>query len=291
MQNPKPTDVTNPVAGVFPFGQTLRTVQEADRSPKKVFILGGYASAVHARWVGPDGKDVAKALPVASEPSIFWKGDRGDAERIIKQIRIPRAVGQLVPAEDPLNGPTGRALDRFVLQPLGLKRADVWLCNLVPHSCLNAGQKKVIEKRYMELVGPHNLPKPSIPDVPAEVTDEARRDAIMKELMQSNARTLILLGDEPIRWFLRFFSKCPKGLIGFQPYGTRHRLMVADREMNVLPLVHPRHAASLDLSADRWFKIHHVWLKAVAPKMRTTITDPPATVPIATSTPKPSRSS
>ena len=109
---------------VFPFGQPLRTVQQEDRTPKRVFVLGVYASAVHARWIGPDGKDVVKALAVASEPCIFWRGDRGEAERIIKTIPVPRALGQLVPADEQFNGPSGRTLDQYILEPLGLKRSD-----------------------------------------------------------------------------------------------------------------------------------------------------------------------
>jgi hypothetical protein len=36
----------------FPFGQPVVPVIQQDRSPKKVFILGVYASAVHARRIG-----------------------------------------------------------------------------------------------------------------------------------------------------------------------------------------------------------------------------------------------
>lgn len=35
----------------FPFGEELKPVLQQDRTPKKVFVLGVYASAVHARWV------------------------------------------------------------------------------------------------------------------------------------------------------------------------------------------------------------------------------------------------
>lgn len=34
---------------VFPFGSQLKKVEQADKSPKKVFVLGVYASAVHAK--------------------------------------------------------------------------------------------------------------------------------------------------------------------------------------------------------------------------------------------------
>ena len=37
----------------FPFGETVKRLLQEDRTPKKVFVLGVYASAVHARWKKP----------------------------------------------------------------------------------------------------------------------------------------------------------------------------------------------------------------------------------------------
>ena len=54
----------------FPFGEQLQPLRQEDKSPKKVFVLGVYASAVHARWK-KDGKVICQALAVASEPCIF----------------------------------------------------------------------------------------------------------------------------------------------------------------------------------------------------------------------------
>ena len=34
----------------YPFGEELKQVVQQDRTPKKVFVLGVYASAVHAKW-------------------------------------------------------------------------------------------------------------------------------------------------------------------------------------------------------------------------------------------------
>jgi hypothetical protein len=53
--------------GTFPFGQPAEALVQQDREPKKVFVLGVYASAVHARWIGADERDRVKALAVASE--------------------------------------------------------------------------------------------------------------------------------------------------------------------------------------------------------------------------------
>lgn len=56
-----------------------------------------YASAVHAKWISPKGKTLIKAIAVASEPYIFWKGD--GADQIINKINLPEGVGKLVPTD------------------------------------------------------------------------------------------------------------------------------------------------------------------------------------------------
>ena len=91
----------------FPFGETVRPLVQQDRSPKKVFVLGVYASAVHARW-RKDDKIVCQALAVASEPRIFWDGNPQEAADIIGRIGIPEQMGTLEPAGTHLNGPSAK---------------------------------------------------------------------------------------------------------------------------------------------------------------------------------------
>ena len=133
--------------GRSPFGEPVRPVRQADRGPKGVFVLGVYASAVHARWVGPEEKVRFGALAVASQPEIFWRG--GGAEEIVSRVSVPRGAVRLVPARPQLNGPSGRALDELFLEPLGLARHNVRLCDLVPHSCMNHRRERVIGERYL----------------------------------------------------------------------------------------------------------------------------------------------
>lgn len=115
---------------VFPFGSPLKKVEQQDTTPKKVFVLGVYASAVHAKWIGVDGKVKVNALAVASEPYIFWKGD--NADQIIEEIQIPPELGKLVPADERFNDPSGKVLDESFLEPLDCIRDDAWLCDLLP---------------------------------------------------------------------------------------------------------------------------------------------------------------
>ena len=198
---------------VFPFGQPVCNVIQTDRTTKQVFVLGVYASAVHARWIGIDGKKIVNALAVASEPYIFWKGD--NAEGVIEKINIPSELGKLLPANPQFNGPSGIALDELILEPLGIKRTDAWLCDLVPHSCVNLSQKKAIERAYSPITKRYGLPEHSVPPVPSNLTDEERRKEIFEELIESESKVLILLGDQPIKWFLRYHDNRWKKLSDF----------------------------------------------------------------------------
>ena len=246
----------------YPFGQPVQEVVQTDRTPKKVFVLGVYASAVHARWINKIEKIVVNALAVASEPYIFWRGE--DADSIIQQIALPKELGRLVPAKQEFNGPSGIALDNLILTPLGLERNQAWLCDLVPHSCGNPSQGKAIEREYLPIAHKYNLAKHSVPPVPNRLTDEHRRKAILDEIIESEARALILLGDKPIQWFLSYFDKHWNKLSDFgredQSYGQLHNTYISGKKIGVLPLAHPRQIAKLGLSIAAWYESHKQWI-------------------------------
>ena len=127
-----------------------------DQTPKKVFVLGVYASTVHARWK-KDGQIICQALAVASGPRIFWDGDPDEAKRIIDAVAIPPELGTLEPAGRQLNGPSAKVLDENILAPLGFTRADAWLCDCLPETRINPSQAKVIRERYDPLIEQYGL--------------------------------------------------------------------------------------------------------------------------------------
>jgi uracil-DNA glycosylase len=247
---------------VFPFGSQLQKVEQIDKSPKKLLILGVYASVVHAKWIDVDGSIKVNALAVASEPYIFWKGE--NAEKIIDKISVPEKLGKLIPADKRFNGPSGIALDELFLKPLGYTREDAWLCDLIPYSRINANQQKAIEKHYNPLIKKFHLPECTIPKFSAaELKNQERVNKITDELEQSQADKIILLGDLPIKHFLSHFSNHKK-LSDFgctiNDYGKEHTVSIRNKTYQVIPLVHPRQAAALGRNNLDWKKLHNEWI-------------------------------
>jgi hypothetical protein len=248
------------IVGTFPFGQPIHTVTQQDRTKKRVFVLGVYASAVHARWMGPDGLPHAKSLAVHSEPEMFWNGE--GAKEIIAKIPIPAAAGHLEAAEERFNGATGKAIDALYLTPLGLARDEVWFCDLVPHSCINERQRKALRRKYDPIAEALGLPQYDWPELPFYLTDEKRCEAILGELVESGADTIVTLGDQPLKHFTLYHGS-EEGLASYHTggmgYGRLHPIRIDGRELQLLPLVHPRQAARLGEYSPEWAELHEEW--------------------------------
>jgi len=256
----------------FPFGKPLRILRQQDRTPKKVFVLGVYASAVHAIWFSPDGRVLCDALAVASEPEIFWNGD--NAAEIISKINIPSEAGYLEPSLQMYNGSSGRALDELYLAPLGFSRTDAWLCDLVPHSFMNEKQSRAIKTHYIPIRGMFNLPTASIPEEPSVLIGDNRRLEIISELEESQAEIIILLGDKPVKWFLSYVSDCYKTWLSefgkdTETYGLLHSVIINGKVYQVLPLAHVRQGGALGTHNDDWNQLHNNWVENMNRKNHT----------------------
>ncbi len=246
----------------YPFGQKVKPLVQQDRTPKKIFVLGVYASAVHARWK-KDGKTVCTALAVASEPRIFWDGNIEEAKEIISKISIPPEVGTLEPAGSHLNGPSAKVLDEHILGTLGYTRKDAWLCDLLPETRLNSGQVKVITERYNPLIKQYGLNEVTIPERPNVFCDAQRCQEILSELKESQANLLVLLGDLPIVQFLNAVANVPyhslQEYVDLYGYGTATDAVIDGRTIKVLPLAHPRQIGALGSHSEKWNKLHQEW--------------------------------
>ena len=248
----------------YPFGETVKRLVQEDRTPKKVFVLGVYASAVHARWsVGSDVK--CAALAVASEPRIFWDGNPEEAAEIIGRIKIPKELGTLKPAGKHLNGPSAKVLDEHILAPLGFTRKDAWLCDLLPETRLNDNQQKVIDGIYEKYRKEYGLNEVTIPKRPSVFCDDERCKEILAEIEESKAELLILLGDIPIQQFLNKVAKVDysslKEYTDLYGYGAITETLINNRSIKILPMAHPRQIGALGGHSATWFEAHQKWEK------------------------------
>ena len=244
----------------FPFGQPIIPVRQVDNGhSKKMFILGVYASAVHVKWYGADGKLRIRAMAVASEPEIFWRGNNEYVKEVIRKINLNPKYGHLEPADTAFNGPSGICLDENYLRPLGLTRNDVWLCDLLPESRKNKSQEKALFKIYDKEVDiSYNFPP-----VPKCIADEHRIKEIISELEKSGAKRIILLGDEPIKYFLYRFKPEIGKLSSIEPYGKEVEFCINGMPYNALCLAHPRQTARLGKSNLLWYERHNNWINSI----------------------------
>ena len=253
----------------YPFGEELKRVVQQDRTPKKVFVLGVYASAVHARWMKPGQKrPVCNALAVASEPRIFWDGNPDEAAEIIRRIKIPKELGTLEPADPRFNGPSAKVLDEHILAPLGVTRKDAWLCDLLPETRLNPNQLKFIEGTYnKQYKKKYHLNDVTIPKCPSNFCEGDRPKEIIAELEESKAELLVLLGDKPIKQFLNVVAsvdfKSLKEYVEMKDsyYGKKTHAVINGKSYTILPLAHPRQIGGLGSHSGRWYDEHLEWEK------------------------------
>lgn len=204
-------------------------------------------------------------MAVASEPYIFWKGEK--AHEIIDKISIPKELGRLEPSSSIYNGPSGITLDEQFLKPLGVSRQESWLCDLLPYSRINSNQRKALVKHYEPEVSFYNLPRCTIPDFSEfELKNQRNRHIeILKEIRKSQCDTIMLLGDLPIKyWLKKYYFSSFKKLSDFgdtsESYGKLHSIKIEGKNYNVLPLVHPRQAGNLGKSSKKWNELHKQWV-------------------------------
>jgi uracil-DNA glycosylase len=241
----------------FPFGQPLEVTPPQEARNAKAFVLGVYASAVHARWIGPQGKEACKALAVATEPHSFWDG--GDADAIVRAIRVPEEMGRLEPAARKFNGPSGETLRDRYLAPLGLRVRDCWITDLHDRYFLSPGNSKAIQ-RYEALRKKvrSSLEPAHLPPRPTKVEpSKDRMERLREEFERSRARLVITLGNEPLG---ALFGRAARKLSA-KGYGEPEELEVFGRKVTVLRLCHPRQAGALGSSSTAWKATHDRWIE------------------------------
>lgn len=242
----------------FPFGRRhAATPPQRPSGKAEVFVVGVYASAVHAAWYGPEGGRLCQALAVAPEPWSFWDGE--DAEERLQDIiaAMPLEAGRLVPARPQFNGPTGRALKEHYLEPLG--NPSSWITDLHPGYYVSEANAAAIEQHYKPLVEELGLPIAELPSRPPAVRpDQDRIDELEQEFLKSGAEVVVTLGNEPIP----VLFEEGRDRLSMGDYGRlEERRFLGRHAVQALHLVHPRQAAALGKSSKTWSRVHADWVQ------------------------------
>jgi len=242
----------------FPFGQPHSPTppKRPTEGKAEVFVVGVYASAVHAAWYGSDRRQLCQALAVAPEPWSFWDGE--DADERVQEIAasVPPEAGKLRPAHPKFNGPSGRALKEHYLEPLG--SPECWVTDLHPGYYLSQGNAAAIERHYKPMAEKLGLPEADLPSRPGEVRpDQARLDELEQEFLESGAEVVVTLGNEPIPMLFNGGKK----RLSIGNYGRlEERHFLGRHSVQALHLVHPRQAAALGKSSITWGRVHEEWV-------------------------------
>lgn len=255
--------------GTFPFGNPVKKVKQSNNSPKPVFILGVYGSAVFAQFKPINLKSTIRYLPVDNEPEIFWRGNPEETKKIIANIQLPKNTGKLIPGDKSINGILGRVLDKYYLHQLKLERDDVWICNLIPHVVINKNERKAI-KKYNELHKLFNLPEADIPTKKERWNffSKKRYREIIEEIFQSRAEVIISLGQQPLMWFFKEFNRDLGNLLNTKDYGTITEVQIDSLKIKLIPLFHPRQLLKESNRDTKVGLLHYDWMKNKSKKIK-----------------------
>lgn len=192
--------------GRFPFGRP--STERPPRRPRgaaRAFVLGVYPSALHVRWAC--GESFVQSLAIDVEPTVFWDG----ADAIERVAAWKEAVGfraEWGTVASAGNGTSGDGLNTEILEPLGISPGDVWFSDLVPWFFIKKGsitrraQFEAIRDEYAPFAARVGLPAANLPlrlTAPSlcRYSIEQRADHLRRELLESDARVLVTLGEEP----------------------------------------------------------------------------------------------
>ena len=128
---------------------------------------------------------------------------------------------------------------------------------------LNPNQIKVIEEKYNPLIETYGLNPVTIPKRPNAFCDKNRCEEIADELTKSEADTVVLLGDLPIKQFLNKVCKVQysslQEYVDLYGYGKATEIELCGRIRKVIPLAHPRQIGALGTHSEKWCKMHSEW--------------------------------
>lgn len=250
----------------FPFGRpAARRPPRRPDGPAELFVLGVYPSALHVRWVLPDGSDTVGALAVDDEPVVFWDGAGTDTLIADWQNNVEwRPEWGTVGAAGG-NGSSGRRVHQHVLTPLGVEPERAYFTDCLPAYFVKTGpgsQGERIRAVYDTsaattggALAPADLPpRPSTRELVARTVNE-ERGTLLAQLAEAGAPAIVTLGQEAADVFAALTDTPPLVLNTGPAYGHPATVRADGRQLEWIALTHPGNRTPA------WADRHRRWVQ------------------------------
>lgn len=238
---------------VYPFGRPVTPRPASASTPRPLFVLGAYPSALHVEWRPTIGK-LVRAIPVDDEPEPFWNGADAQA-RMAEWLDWLRPESQThgtfsVPAR--FNGPSGAWVDTNILSPLGYKRSDTWITDCLDTYRMSTGVAARIDDTYAVAGLPAcHLGSHLSEDAIVREALSVHRARLRGELDRCRPDTVATLGNAAARVFAELAGLGQRKLT-ISGYGASQLVELAGRELTWYSLAHPAAPVSYQNAHEAW---------------------------------------
>lgn len=249
----------------YPFGRPITPREPSATSPRRLFVLGAYPSALHVEWIPPKPWKRITAIPIDDEPSPFWDGADHEArvDAWKAHVGFDPAWGSIQSIQR-FNGPSGAWVRDNVLEPLEADTSGAWITD-----CLDTYRGSIgVTRRLSDTYGPFatalGLPAASLPPHPGEteIVQEAlthHTARLRAELGTARPELVVTLGNAALRVLgaiVDIEGRSAPSKLRVEEYGKEIGIRVAGRSMRWLPLAHPA-------APKRWQEVHEGWARGM----------------------------
>jgi hypothetical protein len=250
----------------FLFGRPVRATRPSSSKPCSLFVLGAYPSALHVRWVAPEGHVLIQAVAVDNEPEPFWDGSGEDEliARWAEDVGFRSEWGRIA-ACGKLNGSSGDWVNKHVLQPLNVHRKNAWITDCLNMYCESKGAAAKLRSESlashierMSIAGAHHLAHPSESEIVKQAVSE-HSARLMTELQMAQPKCIVTLGNAALRvlgGLVKYEGEKIRQLRDDDSYGKKIRIFAAGHESDWVPLAHPAAPRKYQIAHAQWVKSH-----------------------------------
>jgi uracil-DNA glycosylase len=233
-----------------------------------VLVLGAYPSALHVAWTPPAPHRRIQAIAVDNEPEPFWNGADQEArvEAWKRAVKFDSARWGTVSVAGGLNGSSGDWVDKNILAPLGVSRADAWITDSLDTYRCSEGLAARIEDTYNPFAAAAGLPQsvlfqhPSEGDIISEALHE-HQPRLRKEIETASPDVIVTLGNAALAVVRDLLPRSggadTRRLAASENYGALVKLRVGQRDVELLPLAHPAAPLAYQDAHKAWCASRH----------------------------------